>query len=1117
MKFLNICFFSFVLFIRTVAQDVYVRHNIDVRLTPEKSALSAIDTIFVPKIKGKKIWRFKLNSDLQITATSEGVKIRKIKSGEKAGDVGMDRDITDETARAKADEYEATFTKRPESFWLKYEGKIYYPVESNAEEYQRGFGQTAGIISSEGVYLAGSSYWLPSFDERLVVFRLKTVLPPLWKTVSQGKRISERSYKDKHVDEWRANKPQEEVFLIAAKFHEYASEFMGTKIFAFLRTPDEALANKYIETTGQYLQMYEGLLGKYPYSKFALVENFWETGYGMPSFTLLGPKIIRFPFILHSSYPHELLHNWWGNSVYVDFSKGNWCEGITAYMADHLIKEQRGQGVEYRRATLQKFTDFVNEKNDFPLRKFIARYDAPSEAIGYGKALMMWHMLRQLVGDKNFVESFKLFYERNKFRRASFEDIRHAVEEKSGKALSWFFEQWVNRVGAPELKLEKIIISKDNTDYTVEFTLAQIQKDKPFKLHVPVLIETVNGLKNENCFLDKRKKKFKIRLDSEPLEILVDPQFDVFRKLNPLETPPALTKAYGSAESVIILPQKSDRNYDNYLKFAELWTKTHSEKIEIKTQNDLSNLPANKAVWVLGYKNKFLKEVNKILSKRNGFVANDSVKLDEHTYGVNDKDFVVTLRNPHNIRQVIVWASIANIKAVEGLVRKLPHYGKYSYLVFEGNEPTNIGKGEWTVLNSPMVKKLSSSFNGKINLPERKALAYVKPVFSAERMFAHIKFLASKQLKGRGLGTPELDKAADYIARKFEEYGLKPGGDGKSYFQTWTQSVEGKNTPIVMRNVIGIIPGRDPLLAKEAVVVSAHYDHLGLGWPDVHKGDEGKIHPGADDNASGIAVLLELAHSLGRSFKPSRTIVFVAFTGEEAGLLGSKHFVAKYERFPKDKIFADLNLDTVGRLFGKKLLILNANTAREWKYIFMGASYTTGVPTETIRQQLDASDQVSFINAGIPAVQIFSGPHPDYHRPTDTPEKIDKNGLVKVASVTKEVLEYLTERKEPLSFAGIHKGKTKRHGKIRRVSTGTVPDFTYSGKGVRVSEVEENSPAQRAGIRKGDVLTGFNGKAIENLRDFSEFLKACKPGDVVKIRIKRNGKELEVKVKLGER
>jgi len=104
---------------------------------------------------------------------------------------------------------------------------------------------------------------------------------------------------------------------------------------------------------------------KTDHKKFALIENFWEAGYGMPSFTLLGEKIIRFPFILHSSYPHELLHNWWGNSVYVDFETGNWCEGITVYMADHLIKEQRNQAIEYRRATLQKYTNYVTPENDF--------------------------------------------------------------------------------------------------------------------------------------------------------------------------------------------------------------------------------------------------------------------------------------------------------------------------------------------------------------------------------------------------------------------------------------------------------------------------------------------------------------------------------------------------------------------------------------------------------------------------------------------------------------------------------------------------------------------------------------------------------------------------------
>ncbi len=123
---------------------------------------------------------------------------------------------------------------------------------------------------------------------------------------------------------------------------------------AFLRKPDQALADRYLDATAQYLEMYRGLLGPYPYSKFALVENFWETGYGMPSFTLLGEQIIRFPFILHSSYPHELLHNWWGNGVFVDLAGGNWCEGLTAYLADHLIAEQRGQGADHRRAILQK-------------------------------------------------------------------------------------------------------------------------------------------------------------------------------------------------------------------------------------------------------------------------------------------------------------------------------------------------------------------------------------------------------------------------------------------------------------------------------------------------------------------------------------------------------------------------------------------------------------------------------------------------------------------------------------------------------------------------------------------------------------------------------------------
>ena len=187
---------------------------------------------------------------------------------------------------------------------------------------------------------------------------------------------------------------------------------------------DASIAGKYLAATAQYIEMYRSLIGPYPYGKFALVENFWETGYGMPTFTLLGPQVIRFPFIINSSYPHEILHNWWGNSVFVDYGTGNWCEGLTAYLADHLIQEQRGAAAEYRRSTLQKYRDYVRTGRDFPLAEFRERYSAATEAVGYGKALMGYHALRLHIGDEAFRATFARFYREFKGRRATFRDIQ---------------------------------------------------------------------------------------------------------------------------------------------------------------------------------------------------------------------------------------------------------------------------------------------------------------------------------------------------------------------------------------------------------------------------------------------------------------------------------------------------------------------------------------------------------------------------------------------------------------------------------------------------------------------------------------------------------------------
>ncbi len=1095
-------------------------HSLQVNINPQTSELSVHDVISTDT-PGDVI--FSLNADLSPVTFSKDVKVTKVDQHIPAGDVGMDRD--ENSGDLKIDQYKIHFKGRKKSFTVTYSGKIASSIKQSAKNYQRGFSESPGIISSRGIYLAGSTFWVLTADNSLVTFDLTTILPPDWKSVSQGERTTNQKTKTGHSDTWVCNKPQEEVFLIAAKFTEYGYTMnSGIKAMAFLRTPDEALANKYLEVTEQYMEMDQQMIAPYPYSKFALVENFWETGYGMPSFTLLGEKIIRFPFILHSSYPHELLHNWWGNSAYVDFSQGNWCEGITAYMADHLIKEQRGQGENYRRSTLQKFTNFVTPENDFPLSKFASRYNGSSEAIGYGKALMMWHMLRRKLGDETFLKGWQHFYNHHKFTKASYNDIRISMETVSGIHLQNFFNQWVMRTGAPELNIKSLKTDTYNSQHRIFLTLNQIQPEKAFVLDVPVAVATKKGIRNFTVQMTKKTENYQLILDEKPLKLAVDPQYDVFRKLDPNEVPPALSKIWASKENLIVLPSgASETRKQLYSNFARRWKEADAQDhFTIVSDTTLTSLSSDKTIWILGFENKFADSVNQNLKIYHSSIIGDSVKFDNKVLAKGTNSFITTLFNPYEVKQSIIFIQPGKTEAVAGLIRKLPHYGKYSFLAFEGDEPVNIAKGQWPVINSPLVKVLDVDAQKASMVNERKALAYEKPVFSEKRMMETIKFLSSDKLMGRGLGTPYLDSAAQYIAGKFKAYGLKPVGS--SYFQTFNRDFPNKPGPqhLTLKNVIAVIPGTDPALKDNPVVVSAHYDHLGLGWPDVHAGDEGKIHHGADDNASGISILLELAKNMAK-LKPKRTIVFAAFTGEEAGLIGSRYFVAHIKNYFKGTPFADVNLDTDGSLFDKKLLVLNANTAREWKFIFMGTDYTTGIKSEVVEQQLDASDQVAFIEQGIPGVQLFTGATQNYHRPADTWEKIDGKGLVKVATVSKEVVEYLANREETMPFTGVANAKIKTPAKAaapkksRRVSTGSVPDFAYTGQGVKIGAVIENSPGAKAGLKKDDIIVGVNDDKVTDLRNYTVILKKHQPGDKVKMKILRAGKKMEINLILGQR
>jgi aminopeptidase N len=1117
-------------------QSPVIHHDLVVTLDPANHRLKVRDRMRIPGALVTAPLTISLNADLSVQGASSGPTLIPTRLRVQGAESGMDRDDPDPATRVPVNVYrvEGAVSGQELSVEVSYEGVINYPVRQLGGEYARAFSQSPGLIESRGVYLAGSTHWVPWIGDALTTYTLTVELPTGWKSVSQGERTSSETSPTGISERWSVATPTEEVHLIAAPFTEYSGDAGAVRAMAFLRKPDQSLAGRYLDATAQYLEMYRRLLGPYPYSKFALVENFWETGYGMPSFTLLGEQVIRFPFILHSSYPHELLHNWWGNGVFVDFAGGNWCEGLTAYLADHLIAEQRGQGAEHRRAILQRVTDFVTPENDFPAARFRNRHNAVTEAVGYGKTAMVWNMLRGKIGDAQFIKALQGFYRDNRFRAASYDDIRKSFEAISGLDLRPFFDQWITEVGTPELRLDHAAGDGER----VEVTLSQVQPGRLFALDVPVIVETDKGIETRTVSMPSDRARVDVRFDlnGRARRVEVDPQFQVYRRLSPFELPPSLSKAFGAKKVLIVTSAQSAPIHAGLIK---AWSR---DGVETVMDSELDALPADRAVWVLGAGNKFTPVVAEALKAYGASLDASGLRTANAMHEAAGRSLVAVARHPRNPDSVVVHVAASSEAAAKALARKLPHYGKYSWLVFAGDEASNVATGEWPVGDTPLARNLTPQ-GRPIKVTPRKALAELAPQFDIERMKADVDWLASAEREGRGAGSRGLDAAAGYIAARFERLGLAPlmpgaGGDDR-YFQPFTMTVAPPRFPAYerpggqepqpgppspARNVIGVVPGTNPALSGQALIVSAHYDHLGFGWPDVRAGAKGKLHPGADDNASGVAVMLELARLMAKA-SPERSVIFAAFAGEEAGLLGARHYVgaarAAGAPFPLSGHIANLNLDTVGRLETGKVTIFGAASARELPFIFMGAGAVTGVPVQNVTQEINASDHTAFVEAGVPAVHLFASVASDYHRPSDTADKIDYAGMAKVAAVLKEAAYYLAARPDPLHFSGRTPAAQPPSAVAptapRRAATGIVPDMTHEGEGIRVSSVQPGSGAEKAGLKPGDRLLALGGVKTSNLKALANALRDLRPGQTVEVEFARDAALLSGTLLLDER
>jgi hypothetical protein len=385
-----------------------------------------------------------------------------------------------------------------------------------------------------------------------------------------------------------------------------------------------------------------------------------------------------------------------------------------------------------------------------------------------------------------------------------------------------------------------------------------------------------------------------------------------------------------------------------------------------------------------------------------------------------------------------------------------------------------------------------------------------------------VRYLSDDALAGRLIGTPGADSAAAYLTRRFRAAGLRASPAG--WYQTFTVN---RDAPAAMhagiggaigKNVIGVLPGNDPDLRNEIVIVGAHYDHLGPGqFGALDPDSTGRIHNGADDNASGASALIHIARKLAAA-RPARTIVFIAFSGEEAGLLGSDYYV-KNPVFPLASTYAMVNMDMVGRLRNERLLVYGSATAAEFPAILDSLN---GGPHFDLRYSGDGwgrSDQSPFYGAGRPVLHVFTDLHEDYHRTTDDWQKINADGLAEVADFTTAIVRTLADRRAPLTFvkvpppAAMAGATSSGYGAY----LGTVPDMSESPGGVRLTGVRGGSPAEVAGLRGNDIITMIGDTPVPDLQAMTTVLRQHRPGDVVVIRYLRDGAERSASVTLGSR
>ncbi|MCS6290614.1 MAG: hypothetical protein H8K10_16785 [Nitrospira sp.] len=421
--------------------------------------------------------------------------------------------------------------------------------------------ETAGHIGPEGVYLSSESQWYPDLDDSLATYDVRIALPDGWTAVTQGTSQADTS-------RWIVSTKSEALTVVANRFvvktrNWKAQSGQAIQLATYLFPDDAALADEYLDASARYLDAYIPLLGAYPFSQFAVVENFFSSGLGMPSFTLLGSGVIKRHYTQPYALGHEIVHSWIGNGVFNRVSQGNWVEGLTTYLSNYYYYELTGdeaQAREQRRLMLLGYSVYVRPGEGYPLKKFAQKSDEKDNAIGYQKSAMVFHALRQEVGDAAFWRALKRIPERYLGTVADWSDLERTFQEEAGRDLRWFFVQWVERAGVPELALSGLraqsIPGVSGRAYPVEATVHIAQSDEPYRASIELEF-VLSGGRTQRALvpLSAAQQEVVVPLAEPPVAVRLDPHYHLFRRVARSEMAPVLNLYVTDEQRTVVLAQ----------------------------------------------------------------------------------------------------------------------------------------------------------------------------------------------------------------------------------------------------------------------------------------------------------------------------------------------------------------------------------------------------------------------------------------------------------------------------------------------------------------------------------------------------------------------------------